>query len=162
MWYDAFGRMTDQVEYGTYGGSDFDRDALSVPARSDTALRTSYTYDTDGTLKETTDPKALVTRYEYDAAGRKTKEIHNYGDGTPSGTDSDQTVVYGYTDGLLTTLTADTPRHATRRRPTPTARSPTTCPTPRSRPATCSTPSSTPTPPAARTWSPSPTTRRAR
>jgi hypothetical protein len=49
MWYDRFGRMTDRVLCGTNGGSDFDRDGLSVPARSDTALRTTSTYATDGT-----------------------------------------------------------------------------------------------------------------
>ena len=41
-WYDRFGRQEDVVAYGTYGGSNFDRDGLNVPARSDTALRTSY------------------------------------------------------------------------------------------------------------------------
>jgi hypothetical protein len=47
-WYDDLGRLEDVVRYGTYGGSDFDRDALSVPARSDTALRTTYAFEGDG------------------------------------------------------------------------------------------------------------------
>ncbi len=107
-WYDRFGRVTDSVRYGTNGGSDFDRDGLAVPSRSDTALVTSHVYNTDGTLKDLTDPRGLVTRHEYDAEGRQTKVISNYVDGTPSA-DSDQTIVYGYTDGLRTTMTADLP-----------------------------------------------------
>ena len=54
-----------------------------MPTRSDTALRTSYSYDTDGALQDVTDPRALVTRTEYDDAGRQTKVIRNYEDGTP-------------------------------------------------------------------------------
>ncbi len=107
-WYDRFGRRTDVVRYGTYGDTDFDRDGLSVPARSDTALLTEYEYNTDGTLKEVMDPKALVTRHEYDELGRQTKVINNYVDGTPSG-DSDKTVRYEYTDELRTKLIADLP-----------------------------------------------------
>ncbi len=107
-WYDRFGRQTDVVRYGTYGDSDFDRDGLSVPARSDTALLTEYEYNTDGTLKEVIDPRALVTRHEYDELGRQTKLINNYVDGMPSG-DSDQTVRYEYTNGLRTKLIADLP-----------------------------------------------------
>ena len=109
FWYDRFGRQTDVVRYGTYGGANFNRDGLSVTARSDTALRTSYSYAIDGTLQDTTDTRALVARTEYDDAGRQTKVIRNYEDGTPSGTDSDQTVVYEYTDGLRTKITADLP-----------------------------------------------------
>ena len=100
------------MEFGTYGGSDFDRDGMSVPARSDTALRVTYSYNDDGTLKEVTDPKGIVTRTEYDALGRRTKVIANYTDGTPGGGtygDEDQTVSYAYTDGLQVTITADLP-----------------------------------------------------
>ena len=50
-WYDDLGRLEDVVTYGTYGGSDFDRDALSVPASSDTALRTTYAFESDGDLQ---------------------------------------------------------------------------------------------------------------
>ncbi|MFO0984308.1 MAG: hypothetical protein U1E76_21725 [Planctomycetota bacterium] len=105
--------VSDVVEYGTYNGSDFDRDGLSVPSRSDTALRTSYVYNTDGTLQTVTDPRALVSKYEYDAEGRKTKEVKNYdagvNSGNPSGNADNQTVLYAYTDGLMTSMTADLP-----------------------------------------------------
>jgi RHS repeat-associated protein len=112
-WYDRFWRTTDTVAYGTYGGSNFDRDGLSVPSRSDTALRTSYSYDTDGTLQDTTDPRALVMRRVYDDAGRVTKEVRNYSasvnSGNPANPDDNQTVTYAYTDGLRVTITADLP-----------------------------------------------------
>jgi len=112
-WYDSLDRQVDQVAFGTYGGSDFDRDGMSAPARSDTALRTTYGYATDGTVQDVTDPRALVRRTSYDDAGRVTSEIRNYGDGTPSGTDSDVTVSYTYTDGLRTKITADLPAGST-------------------------------------------------
>jgi YD repeat-containing protein len=115
-WYDEFDRTQDVVQYGTNHArttsATFDRDGLSVPSRSGTALRTTYSYNTDGTLKEVTDPKGIVTRTEYDALGRRTKVIANYTDGTPGGGtngDEDQTVAYGYTDGLQTSITADLP-----------------------------------------------------
>ena len=112
LWYDLLDRQVDRVEFGTYGGSDFDRDGMSVPARSDTALRVTYTYNDDGTLREVTDPKGIVQRTEYDALGRRTKVIANYTDGTPGGgthVDEDQTVSYAYTNGLQVTITADLP-----------------------------------------------------
>jgi RHS repeat-associated protein len=105
-WYDDFGSVTDTVRYGTYGGSDFDRDGLSVPARSDTALLTENAFNTDGSLKSMTDPMDRETRYEYDDAGRRTAVIRNYVDGTPSG-DTDHYTRFTYVDGLQTELWVD-------------------------------------------------------
>ena len=113
MWFDSLDRLTDTVSFGTYGGSDFDRDGMSAPARSDTALRTTSSYATDGTVQDVTDPRALVSRTEHDDAGRVTSTIQNYGDGTPSGADSDVTVKYEFTDGLRTKITADLPAGST-------------------------------------------------
>ncbi|MCC6244764.1 MAG: hypothetical protein IT353_18100, partial [Gemmatimonadaceae bacterium] len=120
MWYDELHRLTDMAVYGTNGSSgnasDFDRKPsgswLSVPSRSDTVLVTSNTYNDDGTLKETTDPRGLKTRMEYDPAGRTIKTIKNYVDGTPGGGsngDEDQTVAYTFSKGLRTSITADLP-----------------------------------------------------
>ena len=108
-WHDRFDRVIDTVNYGTNGGSNLDRDGLSTPARSDTALRTTYAYNTDGTLQDVTDPKALVTRHEYDAAGRQTVVISNYLNGTPSGATGadDNFVRYAYTNGLRTKMWVD-------------------------------------------------------
>jgi RHS repeat-associated protein len=115
-WYDAFDRLVDVVQYGTNDATanvgTFDRDGLSVPARADDKLRTTYEFNTDGTLKQTTDPKGLITRVEYDALGRQTAVIANYVDGTAGGGgngDEDQIVRYAYTDGLQVSITADLP-----------------------------------------------------
>ncbi len=109
FWYDRFGRVTSTVRYGTNGGSNFDRDGLSLPARSDTALRTDNTWDTDGTVQDVTDPKALVTRTVVDDVGRTIATIRNYVNGTPSGVNGDDDVYtrYVYTDGLRTQLWVD-------------------------------------------------------
>jgi hypothetical protein len=121
LWYDRFGRVTERVAYGTYGGSTFDFASVSKPSGStDTALLTSFEYQTDGTLLKIRSPKHTsgtpdVTYFEYDAAGRRTKEVHNYVDGSPSGEGSsgdpvdDQTTLFTYENGLLKTLVADLP-----------------------------------------------------
>ena len=117
MWYDSQDRLEDVVQYGTYGGSTFDRDGLSVPARSDTALRTTYSYTTSGQRETVEDPKGIVAKFEYDDAGRQTKSIRNYdagvNSGNPSGSDDNVTVKYEYTDGLRTKVIADLPSGST-------------------------------------------------
>jgi len=106
--------VADAVLYGTNGGSDFNRSGLSVPARSDTALRTTFTYNTDGTLQKFEDPRGLFTKYEYDALGRALKEIRHYvSDSGPTGTDDNVTVVHAFTDGLNVSMTADVPTGGT-------------------------------------------------
>jgi RHS repeat-associated protein len=114
MWHDQFGRTTETVNYGTYNGANFDRDGLSVPARSDTALLTEYRFNTgsgdhDGTLKRMIDPRGLETRYVHDDAGRQVAFINNYVDGTPGGVTSDDDVYtrYAYTDGQKTKMHVD-------------------------------------------------------
>ncbi len=109
MWYDRFGRTTDMVRYGTNGGSNFDRDGLSVPSRSDTELLTEQTYNDDGTLQSTTDPRNLERRIEYDDLGRQTVVIANYVNGTPSGDTGDDEIYtrYVFTDGLRTKMWTD-------------------------------------------------------
>jgi hypothetical protein len=113
MWYDDQKRLTDRVVFGTYGGADFDRDGMSVPSRSDSALRTTATYRTDGLMSESEDPMGIVTHYEYDDRGQKTSEVRNYdpsiNGGDPSGAGDNVTVRYAYDAGLRSTLTADLP-----------------------------------------------------
>jgi RHS repeat-associated protein len=108
--YDALERPIETVAYGTYNGSNFDRDSFSAPVtRTDDALVMTRTYNDNGTLKEVTDPKGLVTRTEYDAAGRRTAEIRNYVNGTPSGDNGDDDVYtrYTYANGLQTEMWVD-------------------------------------------------------
>ncbi|RNC81662.1 MAG: hypothetical protein ED559_07700 [Phycisphaera sp.] len=109
MWYDDLGRLTDTVRYGTYNGADFDRDGLSVPARSDTALRTTIAYNDNGMRQSVTDPMDIETRYEYDDAGRQIAVISNYVNGTPSSStgDDDNYVRYVYSDGQRTKMWVD-------------------------------------------------------
>ncbi len=111
--YDAWNRVTDTVMYGAAGitasAGSWSR-AGSVPGRSDTVLVMTTTYNTDGTVQDVTDPKGIVSRTEYDAAGRTTAKISNYVDGTPGGgaaDDEDQTIRFEYTNGLQTKYTAD-------------------------------------------------------
>jgi hypothetical protein len=115
-WYDSLERITDRVEYGMNGGTDFDRSGLSVPSRSDSALRTTWAYNYDGTTDTITDPRSLVTKRLYDAEGRTTSEIKNYdsgvNSGNPYGTDQNVTVSYGFMNGLRTSLTAVMPNSA--------------------------------------------------
>lgn len=116
-WYDSLDRVEDTVRFGTYGGSNFDRDGMSVPARSDTALRFTNSYGTDGGVEEVTDPRDFVGRTERDDAGRTVKTIRNYdssvNSGNPSGSDDNVTVKYEFTDGHRTKITADLPSGST-------------------------------------------------
>ena len=108
-WYDRFGRMTDQVHYGTYGGSNFDRSDLAVPSRSDTALLSENSYGTDGNVQDYTGPGGVTARTEYDDSGRVISQIRNYIDGTPTGPtgDDDVTTRFVYKDGLRTKIWVD-------------------------------------------------------
>lgn len=108
--------VTDEVEYGTNGGSDFNRSGLSIPSRSTSALRWTYTYNDDGTIASVQGPRiasAQITSLTYDDAGRTITKIENYDSGTNSGlpTDPDVNVTtrWAYTNGLMTSLTADLP-----------------------------------------------------
>lgn len=108
--------VTDEVQYGTNGGSDFNRSGLSVPSRSTSALRTSYTYNDDGTIATIQGPRiatAQTASLLYDDAGRTITKIENYDSGTNSGAPTDPdinvTTRWAYTSGLMTSLTADLP-----------------------------------------------------
>ena len=113
MWYDDLDRALDTVQYGTNNGSDFDRKPsgtfLTVPSRSATELRTTYTYNEDGTLDQVTDPRAKVTRTLYDDLGRTVTTIQNYVNGTSSGATADDDLVtrFEYTNGLQTKMWVD-------------------------------------------------------
>jgi RHS repeat-associated protein len=103
-WYDELGRRTESVQLGTNDREVFYRDGLSTPQRSDTVLRTSWTYNTDGTLQQVKSPKRIKNRYEYDQLGRTVKFTENYVDGSPNATypDEDRITRYVYTNGLRT------------------------------------------------------------
>ncbi len=103
-YYDLADRATDAVEVGTNGGVAYVRPG-TVPARSDTALVSSVSYDAAGWAFEATDPRGLKSRTSYDARGRTVKTVENYVDGVPSNLD-DKTTEYAYGPAGMTGLTA--------------------------------------------------------
>ncbi|MEO2013523.1 MAG: hypothetical protein ABGZ53_04055 [Fuerstiella sp.] len=80
---DALGRMVATANYGTNGGTALTRSS-TVPTRSDTISVTSTQFDSSGNMEDSTDPSAVVTRFEYDAVARETKRILNYVTGSSS------------------------------------------------------------------------------
>ena len=62
-WYDSLDRAEDRVRFGTYGANDFDRDGMTVPARSDSALRSTTTQK---------------VRKRYGAKGTKVRSPRNF------------------------------------------------------------------------------------
>lgn len=107
-WYDKAGRVTEEADLGTNGGVAYTRPA-AAPARSDTALVSSYGYDLAGLLTSVQDAKGIVGRTFYDGLGRVRQTVENYVDGVPSNGD-DQTTEFAY-DGAdhLLTRTANLP-----------------------------------------------------
>jgi YD repeat-containing protein len=105
MYYDRIDRPTADVDVGTNGGSAWTRPS-NVPSRSDSVLVTDYGYNAAGWLETVTDPRGLVGKSFYDLAGRTTKTIDNYVDGTVSDAD-DKTVEFTYNpNGAVKTVKA--------------------------------------------------------
>ena len=101
---DALGRRQATANYGTAGGSMSWSD--TIPNRSATVLVMDTVYNDDGEVWKTIDPEETENRNEYDDAGRLTKLIENYVDGTPSA-DTDKTTEYTYNaDGKMATMKA--------------------------------------------------------
>ncbi|RLS59611.1 MAG: hypothetical protein DWH91_00030 [Planctomycetota bacterium] len=114
---DPLGRPQANADYGTNGGAAFTR-SNTIPARSDTVLVTSQSYNDSSNLLQTLDPAAMATRFAYDAAGRRTQVIENYfasppssssssGTGCGPSADVNRTTNLAYSpDGLVSTLEA--------------------------------------------------------
>ena len=107
-YYDAANRPTSMVNVGTNGGAVWTRPA-SAPARSDTALVTSFTYDAAGRTQDVIDPRGITAHTTYDLLGRTTATIEAYNGSSPSSS-TNRTTRYTY-DGLgdVLTMTADLP-----------------------------------------------------
>lgn len=84
---DALGRTVATVEYGTNGGTALTRPG-TIPARSDTVLVNTTTFDDAGNVAQTVDPAGMVTRVAHDDAGRKTEVVENYQSGSSSSSSS--------------------------------------------------------------------------
>jgi RHS repeat-associated protein len=107
-YYDAADRLTASVNVGTNGGVAYVRPG-TAPARSDTALVTTYTYDAAGRVQDVTDPRGIVARTLYDALGRTTATIANFTGGAP-GSQTDVTTLFTFDSaGRLSSRTAVQP-----------------------------------------------------
>jgi len=57
--YDGADRLTASVNVGTNGGLSYVRPG-TAPARPDTAVVTTYTYDAAGRVQDVSDPRGIV------------------------------------------------------------------------------------------------------
>jgi RHS repeat-associated protein len=97
-WYNGIGHETYSADYGMQTSTP-SRSEAGPPAREssstlvnpDTVLVTSYAYNNDGELYQTTDPMGNTDQTTYDAAGRVTESIENYVYGKPTLGNQDQT-----------------------------------------------------------------------
>ncbi len=102
MYYDLADRPTHEVQVGSNGGTAYTRPG-TPPARSDTVLVQSVSYNAAGWVETTTDPRALVGKTFYDHLGRPIKTIAGFVTGLP-GTNADKIteLTYDGSDHLLT------------------------------------------------------------
>jgi hypothetical protein len=85
------------------------RRPAALPARSDTVLVTSYTYDSAGRVQDMTDPRGIVARTLSDALGRTTATIANFTGAAP-GSQTDVTTLFTFDlAGRLASRTAVQP-----------------------------------------------------
>jgi YD repeat-containing protein len=117
QYYDAAGRGTQSTNFGTFPSSGLaspmnygtkasiaSYDPNSPESRSDTQLVATQGYNTAGRLETVTDADGVVTRYEYDALGRRTAMVEDY---DPNGTLLNRRTEYQYNgNGDLTKLIA--------------------------------------------------------
>jgi RHS repeat-associated protein len=102
-YHDAADRLTAAVDVGTNGGTAWTRPP-SAPARSDTALETSYAYNAAGWVSDVTDPRGVDTQTGYDALGEVTQTQEDAGGAAPKVTS------FSYDgDGHLVLLAAAVP-----------------------------------------------------
>jgi YD repeat-containing protein len=93
--------MTATADYGTNNNAGPPSRPSSAPSSSDTILVSTIAFNPAGQTLDQTDPAGQVMRSGYDAAGRVTSVVRNYG-GSPT-----EEVLTTYTaDGQVATLTA--------------------------------------------------------
>ena len=116
---DALGRPVAAADYGTNGGASLSR-SPTIPARSDTCLVNSSTYNARDEDYLATDPAGTVTYQLFDDRGRRLTLIENYITGgsssssssgsantCASGDDTNRTTNFTYSpDNLQATITA--------------------------------------------------------
>src|SRR5690606_36628720 len=114
-WHDALGRVQATADYGTNGGSTLSRPS-TIPARTDSVLITSLTYDNAGNRADMRNPGGVLTCYDFDHRGRELVRIMNCttsssssssSSGFPASIDTDITVQTVYNaDGYVSSITA--------------------------------------------------------
>ncbi len=113
-WYDIALRVTSFVDYGRNGGATFVRPGTPpAPNTSDAYLVTKYEYDAAGRQYRVTDNKARITERTFDSLSRVTKSVENRVDGTPTETelDTDRTTETVFdSSGRLSQLKAHNPK----------------------------------------------------
>jgi RHS repeat-associated protein len=103
-WFDATHRPTTTAYAGvgdssatTWTHGTLARPGTEPTASSSTLLVSKNAY-AKGRLDQATDPKGLITKYVYDARGRKTQVLENYTTGSPA-SDQNRSTLWVY-DGL--------------------------------------------------------------
>ena len=115
LYYDAAGRPTDTVRFGTNGGEPFARPAAVPPRGTDfdyDALVSSVAYGVDGRAERTTDPRGNADLRRHDLLGRPTRLTESFGgDGSPAAAAPDRNRVTTYRHGPagVTAVTARLP-----------------------------------------------------
>ena len=94
LYADAIGRNVNTANYGTNGGTALSR-PTTAPNRSDSVLVNSVSYNSTGDILQTTDPAGMVTRFEYDSAGRTTAVTENYVNTSSSSSSSSSSAGFG-------------------------------------------------------------------
>ena len=95
VWPDPVGRQQASADYGTNGGSSLSRPD-TIPARSDTVLVTSLTYNNAGQAATQTNPGGVTTCLSFDAAGRQIETVMNCaGSSSSSSSSSSSRLIVG-------------------------------------------------------------------
>lgn len=102
---DSLGRTQATVNYGTNGGTALIRPG-EIPARSDTALVTSFFYDDAGNRSELIDAAGIITKMDFDDEGREIKKTLNVADTSSSPSSSSGEECSSSDDVNISVLTA--------------------------------------------------------
>jgi RHS repeat-associated protein len=100
-WYDGIGRLTGTANYGTNNNAGPPTRPSSVPSSTDTLLVSMTAFNPAGQVLEQIDPASRVTRSGYDAVGRVTSVVQNYG-----GSTTEEVQILYTADGQVASLTA--------------------------------------------------------
>ena len=88
-YYDAADRLITEVNAGTNGGTAWTRPSSSTDpsisrSSTSTVLRTDFAYDVAGNQYLITDPRGILTQFNFDLLGRKDQEIDDSTGGSPA------------------------------------------------------------------------------